>query len=59
MTEEKVKNTTHNKAYSLWRVNGYQLGFGSVANFSLVDRKVLRPRVAEALALAQTFTSHM
>jgi hypothetical protein len=31
---QKLNNKTgHNKAYSLWRVNGYQQGFRSVASF--------------------------
>jgi len=33
-----------NKAYSLWRVNGFQQGFCSVANLGFVFRKVLRNR---------------
>lgn len=30
---EKNKKTHHNNAYSLWRVNGCQQGFRSVASF--------------------------
>ncbi len=31
--------TTHNKAYSLWRVVGYQQGFSSVASFGFGGQK--------------------
>jgi hypothetical protein len=28
-----MKKTSHNNAYILWRVNGYQQGFRSIASF--------------------------
>jgi hypothetical protein len=33
MDEEKIKKPAANNAYSLWRVNGCQQGFRSVASF--------------------------
>jgi len=33
MAYRKNEITRHNNAYSLWRMNGYQQGFRSVASF--------------------------
>jgi hypothetical protein len=42
-----------NKAYSLWRVNGYQQGFRSVASFGLGGQEsVLKPPQAICKPLA-------
>jgi len=35
----KNEKPTYNNAYSLWRVNGYQQGFPSVASFGFGGQK--------------------
>ncbi|RIJ42330.1 hypothetical protein D1627_00190 [Pontibacter oryzae] len=37
--KEKIIKTHHNKAYSLWRVNGCQQGSRSVASFGFGGQK--------------------
>jgi hypothetical protein len=36
----KNKKTSHNNAYSLWRVNGSQQGFRSVASFGFGGQEI-------------------
>jgi len=35
----KNEKPTYNNAYSLWRVNGYQQGFPSVASFGFGEQE--------------------